>query len=180
MENRREPGVPERVAARHQRSKFGMDVITKVCMKCGEPKPLDDYWNHPNGKFGKRPRCKSCVRNENTEHDRRREIRQPGYNRDRVRAWSAIGDNKRNRNLIGRYGITVKEYDRLLEEQDHKCAICDGEMDEGKRFAVDHDHKTGAIRGIVHVRCNTAIALFKDSPEICRRAAEYLEKSLAD
>ncbi len=155
-----------------------MDVVTKICTKCGDPKPLDDYWNHPQGRYGKRPRCKTCVSSENNEHLHKRLEQEPSYNRDRVKAWSSQGDNKRNTNLLLRYGITAEEYDTRLEAQDHKCAICGGVMDEGKRLAVDHDHATGAIRGIVHVRCNTAIALFKDSPEICRKAAEYLEKSL--
>lgn len=152
--------------------------VTKVCRKCGTPKPLDEYWNHPTGQYGKRPRCKDCVRQENGQHEEKRLEREPNYNRDRVRRWSSVGDNKRRRNLISRYGITVEEYERRLAEQDHKCAICRLPMDEGRRLAVDHDHKTGEVRGIVHIRCNTAIALLKDSPEICRQAAEYLEKSL--
>lgn len=150
----------------------------KVCRKCGVPKTLDEYWDHPTGKYGKRPRCKECVSAENDEHLRRRLAIEPSYNRDRVRRWSSVGDNKRRRNLVTRYGITVEEYDRLLAEQGNKCAICRLPMDEGKRLAVDHDHDTGAVRGIVHIRCNTAIALFRDSPEICRQAAEYLEKRL--
>lgn len=156
-----------------------MEVLTKVCTKCGEDKDLDEYWNHPTGKFGKRPRCKECVGRENEDHLKIRLEKEPSYTRDRQKRWEEKGDNKRRRNLISRYGIMVEQYDELLESQNHQCAICKGVMDEGKRLAVDHCHTTGKIRGILHVRCNTAIALFKDSPEICRNAAEYLEKSLA-
>jgi hypothetical protein len=148
----------------------------KICTKCRKPKPLDEYWNHPNGKYGKRPRCKDCVRTENYGHLQKRLVVEPSYNRDRVRKWSQAGDNKRRRNLLSRYGITPDEYDSILEKQGGVCAICCLSMDEGRRLAVDHNHETGEIRGIVHLRCNSVIALFKDSPEICRNAAEYLEK----
>ena len=166
------------------------EIILKVCTKCGEPKPLDEYWNHPNGKFGKRSRCKDCLAKENavfeeTYRPSRSEVSKEWYerNKDVVKTrragwrWEYKPENKRNHNLKARYGISAKEYDALLEAQEQKCAICGGTMDEGKRLAVDHDHDTGAVRGILHVRCNTAIALFKDSPDICRKAAEYLERN---
>lgn len=102
--------------------------------------------------------------------------------RKAVRRWAAKNENGRRKNLRDRYGMSIEEYDALLASQDHKCAICGLEMDEGKRLAVDHCHKTGKVRGIVHVRCNSGIASFLDSPEICRKAAEYLERhsSLGD
>jgi hypothetical protein len=168
-----------------------MEVVKKVCTECGEPKPLDEYWNHPTGKYGKRPRCKECLRKENAEFEKtyrpsRQEKSHEWYERNKEavkekalaggRRWVYKPDNKRNHNLKTRYGITAKEYDALLEAQDGKCAICSRKMDEGRRLAVDHDHDTGEVRGILHVRCNTAIALFKDSPETCRKAADYLEK----
>lgn len=168
-----------------------MDEQKKVCSKCGIEKPLSEFWNHPTGKFGKRPRCKECLRKENAEFERsylpkRSEKNAEWYdkNKEAIKEgtkisgsrWEYKPENKRNHNLKNRYGITASEYDAFLETQEGKCAICGLGMDEGRRLAVDHDHVTGAIRGIVHTRCNTAIALFKDSPEICRRAAEYLER----
>jgi len=168
-----------------------MEEITKSCTKCGVDKPLDEYWNHPNGKYGKRPRCKACVKEENAEFEKtyrpkRQDKSQAWYesNKDAVKEgrekigwrWKYKPENKRNHNLKARYGISAKEYDALLARQNGKCAICGLEMDEGKRLAVDHDHETGKVRGILHVRCNSAIALFKASPEICRKEAEYLEK----
>ena len=153
-----------------------MGIITKVCTKCGKPKPLDDFWNHPTGKYGKRPRCKECVGSENYEHLQNRLAIEPSYNRDRVKVWSQKGDNKRRRNLLGRYGITLEEYDALFAEQDEKCAVCGDGFEDSERRALDHDHESGKVRGILHYRCNMAIGVFKDSPELCRKAAEYLEK----
>lgn len=96
--------------------------------------------------------------------------------RKAVRTWASKNENGRRKNLKDRYGITIEEYDAMLASQDHKCAICGLEMDEGRRLAVDHDHTTGAVRGILHARCNSGIAAFMESPEICRLAALYLER----
>jgi hypothetical protein len=51
------------------------------------------------------------------------------------------------------YGLTSADYDTLLEAQGGKCAICRGRP-QSKRLAVDHDHNTGAVRGLLCSRCN--------------------------
>ena len=100
-----------------------MEEITKICTKCGVDKPLDEYWNHPNGKYGKRPRCKACVREENAEFEKtyrpkRQDKSQAWYesNKDAVKdgreksgwRWKYKPENKRNHNLKARYGISAK------------------------------------------------------------------------
>lgn len=153
-----------------------MTVLTKTCTECKTPKPLDEFWNHPTAQFGKRPKCIPCTREENGAIHLRRLKIEPNYNRDRVKRWAATGSNKRRRNLVSRYGLTIEQYDSLLAEQNGKCAICKLIMEKGKRSVVDHCHKTLKVRGIVHAKCNTAIALLNDSPEMCRMAAVYLER----
>jgi hypothetical protein len=75
------------------------------------------------------------------------------------------------------YGITRDEYDKIFLSQNGKCAICESSFcPTGKRFAVDHDHKTGKIRGLLCQPCNTSLGQMKDSPELLRKAADYLEK----
>ena len=64
----------------------------------------------------------------------------------------------------------------MLEQQDGKCAICKSEDSKGKRFSVDHNHKTGEVRGLLCNPCNVAIGLLKDSPEVIDSAKEYLLK----
>lgn len=83
----------------------------------------------------------------------------------------------RKSNLKRLYGITPEAYDKLLEEQQGKCAICDRHVSEfQKPFVVDHDHKTMAVRALLCPACNTAIGLFGDDPQTLRRAATYLKK----
>ena len=67
-------------------------------------------------------------------------------------------------------------YKKLLESQDGKCSICGSfPKRNGPRFAIDHDHATGKIRGVLCSRCNRGIGLFKENPQWLRRAAEYIE-----
>ena len=83
----------------------------------------------------------------------------------------------RQYNLKKSFGITPAEYDKKLAEQENKCAIC-GMVYEGsmrKRFAVDHDHTTGLIRGLLCSGCNTGIGGLGDSVELLEKAIKYLK-----
>lgn len=64
---------------------------------------------------------------------------------------------QRDQYLQSTYGITLKEYQRLLEAQGGGCAICGG-LSGGKNLAVDHNHKSGNVRGLLCKRHNSAIA----------------------
>jgi hypothetical protein len=74
------------------------------------------------------------------------------------------------------FGITVADYNAMLEEQGGGCAIC-GRQDASqakRRLHVDHDHATGAIRGLLCHGCNVGLGSFRDDPARLERAAEYL------
>jgi hypothetical protein len=137
-----------------------------TCRSCGETKPADDFYlrsanpEHPN--YERRfAQCKDCIRadaqdwrNANPEIHRERKI---GY------------QLKRN------YGIDRDQYDALLAAQGGRCAICGCEPGpEGKRPHVDHDHDTGAVRGVLCTSCNTAIGKFGEDVHLMARAAGYL------
>jgi len=75
------------------------------------------------------------------------------------------------------YGLTTEDYDALYDRQGGRCAICgcsEGESIKGA-FAIDHDHTTGRVRGLLCGLCNTAIGKLQDSPTLLRKAATYLE-----
>lgn len=73
-----------------------------------------------------------------------------------------------------------KFFEELLKKQNGGCGICGKQVswrtgDRKKyRLAVDHDHKTGAIRGLLCGGCNIALGLFKDSPQLLENAIRYL------
>jgi hypothetical protein len=74
------------------------------------------------------------------------------------------------------YGITADDFLEMWNLQAGRCAICLCRLvDDGSGHThVDHDHRTGAVRGLLCVDCNVALGRFKDDIEAVRRAAEYL------
>ena len=87
--------------------------------------------------------------------------------------------NKRNKLYLTRYGISLEQYNELLEKQDNKCAIClVSQSDLSRRLDVDHNHITGEIRGLLCSSCNVAIGkLNVDSGnELLYAAIKYLVK----
>lgn len=75
-------------------------------------------------------------------------------------------------------GWTPEKYEEAYIRQDGRCAICGCKLNSSRytRFAGDHDHKTGKLRGLLCTNCNTALGLFKDSIERLEAAKEYLIK----
>lgn len=79
------------------------------------------------------------------------------------------------------FGITVVEYNKMLNEQGGLCAICHQEETfvlKGVKhsLAVDHDHLKGKIRGLLCRSCNQALGLMKDNTENLQNAIQYLKK----
>lgn len=75
-------------------------------------------------------------------------------------------------------GVCNVKYDEMLVKQHGKCAICGSTLNSSRytKFAVDHCHKTGKVRGLLCTSCNTALGLMKDSPERLQAAAKYLNR----
>lgn len=85
-----------------------------------------------------------------------------------------------------RFGVDAAKYQGMLQDQKGCCAICkqpeshkDGQSGKPKDLAVDHDHKTGAVRALLCSSCNTALGLFNDDPALLSAAKAYLVKHLA-
>lgn len=94
-----------------------------------------------------------------------------------ARKWRKENSDKvKNNDLQRRHGITLKEYQQLLENQDGVCAICK-RLCEHFSLAVDHDHSTGTVRGLLCSLCNRGIGLFRDDVSILQEAIEYLSQS---
>jgi hypothetical protein len=72
-----------------------------------------------------------------------------------------------------KYGLTKMNFRRLLKHQDYRCAICPVPIDDSAH--VDHDHKTGVVRGLLCLHCNVGLGFFRDDIETLKSAIEYLE-----
>lgn len=123
--------------------------------------------------------CQAKYRARNRETIRAKRIANAEENRVLGRARYAKNPQAyREYFLKARYGITQQQYDDLLASQNGKCAIC--ETDEfvgpGRRPHIDHDHKTGKIRGLVCVHCNVTLGMARDNPGWLEMAITYLER----
>lgn len=81
-------------------------------------------------------------------------------------------ENERLRGAVKKYGMTVEQFEDLFQKQGGKCAIC--KLTSKRRLAIDHDHKTGRVRGLLCVTCNLGIGNFQDNPDTLVSAAAYL------
>lgn len=74
-----------------------------------------------------------------------------------------------------KFGITPEQYDRMLADQNGVCAICE-RPPKNRRLAVDHDHDTGRVRGLLCWWCNNRVVPKLNTPHVLRRAIDYLER----
>jgi hypothetical protein len=91
-----------------------------------------------------------------------------------ARRWKTPPEAKRIYNYRYRYGITVEEYERMLEAQGGGCSICRKPPKRGL-LHIDHDHDTGAVRELLCVDCNRKIAALED-PVWFAAATDYLNR----
>jgi hypothetical protein len=130
------------------------DRDEKKCRDCGELKPIADFPRNRNTGDGRGTYCKPC-------HNAR--------GRKTVRQ---LHGNSRHYHLRKKYGIGASEVTALIEAQGGLCALCRTRP----ATQVDHDHDTGAVRGILCLLCNAGLGAFGDDPKVISSAIEYLER----
>jgi hypothetical protein len=74
---------------------------------------------------------------------------------------------------LRKYGLSISEYEALINSQDNRCAIC-GVEGNGEALNIDHCHETGKVRGLLCRDCNLGIGRLKDDVVLLQRAIEYL------
>jgi hypothetical protein len=86
-------------------------------------------------------------------------------------------NNTRFLSLKKLYDISITDYNKMFEEQNGCCQICNKHQSKFKRsLSVDHCHITGKVRGLLCGPCNTAIGMLKDDTKIIESALNYLNK----
>lgn len=154
-------GQPTRYVTGHNRRTRpnGLPAVNaQTCAGCGEELPISEFGTHRNpntGKTYRRLKCKDC------------------HTRDAVRWARSNRRRTRDGRLRRAYGITIEQYDAMLEAQGGVCAICGADPGE-RTLAVDHNHADGRVRGLLCDNCNNGLGRFQDDPELLLAAAQYL------
>lgn len=153
-----------------------MSELTEVlreCRVCGlQALKESDFINFISGKkykYGKKPICIKC----NTEKVREWK----GYPKEKTRRPAGFFKSKRDKKITYKFGLRESEFDLMLDKQGGGCWICGVKQEKtNKSLCIDHDHKTGDIRGILCSKCNTGLGMFNDSALSLKKAIRYLEK----
>ena len=127
-------------------------VLKTDCSKCGAPDRSRNGW------------CRSCHNESIRKYQKTHPEKRTPYNPEAARRCQLKKD----------FGLTVEEYNKMLEVQNGVCAICGNTDPAGRQLAVDHDHDTGDNRGLLCGVCNPGIGYFRDDPELLEAAARYL------
>lgn len=139
------------------------EVVTRTCPTCkGEFSTKVKNINRGGGVY--------CSKECNPKSSRNRRL--PAEHHEKRR---------REYGLLKSYGLTMEEYDTMVEKQGGVCAICSsppkGQGSRSRYLYVDHCHTTGVVRGLLCRNCNNAIGLLSDDTEILSAAIRYLEKA---
>ena len=156
----------------------------KECKECRIEKPLTEFYitqkagyKGTDGYVRKntlyKTKCKDCVNKHSmgnyhkltTEEKRKRRKNNPCNNFE----WRQKDRLKR------RFGLTVEQYNAMLEEQDNMCKICGEEMNPPQ---IDHDHTTGKGRYLLCRPCNTSLGLLKEDTKTLNNMISYINDNL--
>jgi hypothetical protein len=166
-------------------------AMDKVCITCGENKAFEDYYNDGKGK--KQSACKECRKLYNKARYKAKQSVEQNKSRVRMDTLRNVGstgkDNGRGtlvpvgykgmeRERFISYGITKEQYNKLLDIQDNKCAICGIDLNKinTNNVHIDHCHTTNIVRGILCGWCNKGLGYFKDNKTNLSAAINYLDK----
>lgn len=152
----------------------------KKCRRCGESKSLSEYYKQKQHKDGLGSWCKSCDKSRMKKYRDHRPYtaKRKAYAKEYNIIHRVV---KRNNEIKKKYGLNDYQVKDLYAQQNGKCCICDKDLVwEGHKtnsVFIDHDHKTGQVRGLLCHYHNTGLGLFQDNIEYLKNAIRYLEKS---
>ena len=134
----------------------------KTCSKCGVEKPLTEFSKNRSRKDGLFHYCKPC-----SVAAARASASKPA-GKLRAQSWK-----------LKQYGISLEDFERMLAEQEGRCAVCKVELQVGGScktcVVVDHCHDTGKVRGLLCSRCNVSIEMAGGTATRLRALADYVE-----
>ena len=154
-------------------------AVTKTCTSCKVEKSLSEFYKSKVNKDGFSCICSSCLRERNMANYHKKNKENPDFQKERYKRYKENyahrdRDKVKNSWLKRRYGITLDDYNYMLQEQEGQCAICGKKQIES--LYVDHSHITGEVRGLLCHKCNSVLGYVNDDVNILAKSINYLER----
>jgi Recombination endonuclease VII len=140
-------------------------VDTKKCSACKMDKLVTEFYLVSRGMPDRRSYCKACTSAKRTNAYRR--------NRGNDASYEQV--------LKREYGITLAEYNTMLRNQAYRCSVCRRpesiklKSGQPRRLAVDHDHVTGRLRGLLCHRCNILVWAMEENHTTLGAVQAYVD-----
>lgn len=155
--------------------------VERKCGRCRAIKPIGGFNRNRRALRGYQRICRKCQ----DEHINTFDERHPGRRLQSIKDWNE--HTGKERRLFYDYGLTRELYEEMLANQGGVCAICGcpersitKKGGKVRALAVDHDHATGEVRGLLCGMCNNGLGNFKDNPALLESAIQYLNRSSRD
>jgi len=181
--------------------------MERRCTGCGLTKPIDEFYRQYKGKEKRQSKCRTCVSEYAKKYTQWRMLEpitgtkvcpKCGIEKDRAteyapgrhgycRAcaiqwkikWAKENPDKRKKwrkaeHYRDRYGLEMADHDALMAMQEGRCALC---KKDPHRLVVDHDHKTGVVRGLLCDPCNQFVGHLENKMGLLDAALAYIEGS---
>lgn len=141
--------------------------MTKTCIECKVRKDLCEFPFHNKSLGTHRNQCRTCWLLLKRDYGARPHTKAMRREIDRKHHQEHILEDK-NRALLWSFGITLEHYNVMVKVQEGRCAICgkpesriDNRSKKVKSLVVDHNHDTGAIRGLLCDLCNRLLGAYE-------------------
>jgi len=150
----------------------------KTCKGCNETKDLKEFYvqrKNKNGSLLYKNLCKLCdnAGSNARYHSLSKEAKQKRNKENRERMGFEYHKNYR---LQKNYGISLNEFNNLIDTQNNMCYICNNEFGGKSDPRVDHNHQTGQVRKILCHTCNSLLGHSKENVKILYAAIKYIEE----
>lgn len=144
---------------------------TCTCCKQNKPATTEYFFKQGGDRTDLQSQCRVCITLKKREYRNKN----PHIHRKASKKWT---DNNKVPIYFKwterKYNITKREYETFWKKQGGLCKICSSPFEGVKRPAVDHDHVTGKVRGLLCSKCNAGLGQFNDNPDLLLLACDYL------
>mgnify|MGYP001591391904 CR=1 FL=1 len=155
----------------------------KQCSKCGVEKALAEFHRKRGSVDGRQSSCIGCRRAWEADNKATISRASKAYYEKNHTSIAIKRKVWRRRTTLASHGLTAAQFDKMVIDQGNRCCICEREPRQNRggrngslRWCIDHDHRTGQVRGLLCHGCNKALGFMADEPSSLLAAERYIQK----